>query len=124
MILTAQLAVDWNIPIFGYLSVRSTLANKNVFKTLSRVSISTDTLGESTVALIKHFNWTKVGALIDPTSFVAMWNYNAVKQELQKAGIEICVEAKVTNKSRSEQMPLAIKLLQENARSGIEMNPF
>ncbi len=57
----ATMATFWNIPIIGYMASSNAFADKNIYKTLSRVSLrTTNSLAEAVAALLRHFNWQRV----------------------------------------------------------------
>jgi hypothetical protein len=56
-----KMAAFWNVPVIGYMSVSDFLANKTIYTTLSRVSMTTaNGAADALVAIIKHFNWKRV----------------------------------------------------------------
>ncbi|CAD6191895.1 unnamed protein product [Caenorhabditis auriculariae] len=57
-----KMATFWNIPIISYSSATNTLSDRNVYKTLARISSkNSNSFAQATVAMLQHYKWTKVG---------------------------------------------------------------
>ncbi|KHN80816.1 Atrial natriuretic peptide receptor 2 [Toxocara canis] len=57
----AKMAAYWNIPIVGYMASGTAFVDKNIYKTLARVSLrTTNSLAVALTAVLKHYNWKRV----------------------------------------------------------------
>ncbi|CAI5449571.1 unnamed protein product [Caenorhabditis angaria] len=85
----AKMATFWNIPIVGYMASSNTFADKNIYKTLARVSLrTTNSLAEAAAALIKHYGWNKV-AIATNTGALAFERVNSFEEVFHLRGITI-----------------------------------
>lgn len=56
-----KMTAFWNVPIIGYMASSNTFANKNIYKTMSRVSLcTTNSLALAVASIIRHYKWKKV----------------------------------------------------------------
>jgi hypothetical protein len=57
----AKMAAYWNVPIIGYMASNNIFSDKNIYKTLARVSLrTTNSLALSVASLLKHYGWSRV----------------------------------------------------------------
>lgn len=57
----AKMAAYWNIPVIGYMASSNVFADKNIYKTLARVSLrTTNSLALAVTSLLNHYGWNKV----------------------------------------------------------------
>ncbi|KAI6205056.1 hypothetical protein M3Y94_00749300 [Aphelenchoides besseyi] len=57
----AKMAAIWNIPIIGYMASSTVFSDKNIYKTLARVSLrTTNSLALATYSILKHYDWKRV----------------------------------------------------------------
>uniref|UniRef100_A0A0N4ZDC3 Guanylate cyclase n=1 Tax=Parastrongyloides trichosuri TaxID=131310 RepID=A0A0N4ZDC3_PARTI len=85
----SKMASYWNVPIIGYMAASSTFSDKNIYKTLARVSIRTiNTLAYAVASTLKHYNW-KNAAIVTNTGVVALDRLVAFEENFHKLGINI-----------------------------------
>lgn len=57
----AKMAAYWNVPVIGYMASNNAFADKNVYKTLARVSLrTTNSLALAVTSVLTHYGWNKV----------------------------------------------------------------
>ncbi|VDK18819.1 unnamed protein product [Anisakis simplex] len=79
----------WNIPIIAYMTASNSLTDKNIYKTLSRISMrSTNSFAEATAALLNHYKWLKV-ALVTNTGSVAYERVTSFEEVFAIRGISV-----------------------------------
>uniref|UniRef100_A0A0M3J6Z3 ANF_receptor domain-containing protein n=1 Tax=Anisakis simplex TaxID=6269 RepID=A0A0M3J6Z3_ANISI len=85
----ARMAGFWNIPIIAYMTASNSLTDKNIYKTLSRISMrSTNSFAEATAALLNHYKWLKV-ALVTNTGSVAYERVTSFEEVFAIRGISV-----------------------------------
>lgn len=51
----------WNLPIISYMPAANSFVDRNIYKTLARISSkNTNSIAKAVVKLVKHYNWSKV----------------------------------------------------------------
>ncbi|KAL5020120.1 hypothetical protein ScPMuIL_003012 [Solemya velum] len=59
------MAATWNLPMLSPLASKSSLANKNLYKTLTRMASDYKAFGNFFVSFFGHFNWTDISIIHD-----------------------------------------------------------
>ena len=85
------LASQWNIPLVGYVAQTLALSDKTVYNTFVRSNPSIGLMSNPMVVLIKRYNWTTVGVIIDQ-SFLQSLVYviSGVNDWFPRNNITIC----------------------------------
>ncbi|KAF8371533.1 gcy-23 [Pristionchus pacificus] len=85
----AKMATFWNIPVIGYIASSNQFADKNIYKTLARVSTrTTNSLAEATAALLRHFRWERVG-IVTNTGALAFERTTAFEEVFHTRGVTV-----------------------------------
>ena len=55
----------WNIPAISYMPTSTAVSDRNIYKTLARLSSkNTNTIAKAVIRMIEHYGWRKVNELI------------------------------------------------------------
>ncbi|GMR48668.1 hypothetical protein PMAYCL1PPCAC_18863 [Pristionchus mayeri] len=85
----AKMATFWNVPVIGYIASSNQFADKNIYKTLSRVSTrTTNSLAEATAALLRHFRWERVG-IVTNTGALAFERTSSFEEVFHTRGVTV-----------------------------------
>ncbi|EDV25424.1 uncharacterized protein TRIADDRAFT_55500 [Trichoplax adhaerens] len=84
----AELSPFYNMLQISFSSESSFLANRKSFPLLFRTAYSYSKYGEAYVALLNHFNWTRV-AVIGRNSYTNYQDIYRVSSAIRKSGIEV-----------------------------------
>uniref|UniRef100_A0AC35UBX1 Guanylate cyclase n=1 Tax=Rhabditophanes sp. KR3021 TaxID=114890 RepID=A0AC35UBX1_9BILA len=85
----SKMSSYWNVPIIGYMAASNIFSDKNIYKTLARVSIrTTNSLALAVAATIKHYNWRDV-LIITNTGVTALERLVAFEENFHLADINI-----------------------------------
>jgi ABC-type branched-subunit amino acid transport system substrate-binding protein len=82
-------AVNWNIPVIGYLSSDDSLSDKTVFSTLARTTVISATFFAQAVKYVVMKNGWKKVAYVGDSSSVDQLNRQAVISALNPIGISV-----------------------------------
>jgi hypothetical protein len=51
----------WNIPAISYMPTSTAVSDRNIYKTLARVSSkNTNSIGKAVIKLVEHYGWRRV----------------------------------------------------------------
>ncbi len=82
-------AVNWNIPVMGYLASDNDLADKTIFSTLARTSVvSTTFFADAVMYVVMKNGWKKV-AYVGDNGYADELNRQAVISALAPVGISV-----------------------------------
>ncbi|VDM46293.1 unnamed protein product [Toxocara canis] len=85
----AKMAAYWNIPIVGYMASGTAFVDKNIYKTLARVSLrTTNSLAVALTAVLKHYNWKRV-AIATNTGALAFERTTTFEETFQAHGVTV-----------------------------------
>uniref|UniRef100_A0A914UW62 Receptor ligand binding region domain-containing protein n=1 Tax=Plectus sambesii TaxID=2011161 RepID=A0A914UW62_9BILA len=110
------MAAIWNIPIVGYMSTSAALRNKTIYKTLSRVTLtSSNSLANALGLVLQHFNYSQV-AIASGRNVAQM--ADAIKQMLVNNSITLAAHAVFDENATAEIIAASHQLqnIRENAR--------
>ncbi|KAL5019921.1 hypothetical protein ScPMuIL_002813 [Solemya velum] len=69
----AHMAADWNTPVLTPAGTSESLSDKNVFSTLTRMSVTYNMFSEFHGLSLLHFNWTDAAYIYDFTDYSSMF---------------------------------------------------
>jgi len=80
---TAKLAATFNIPMISYMCTNEKLSDKTLYSTFARTVPPMSRLSPPVHALMKHFNWNRVGIITQNSQHWSQWNalVSSLKQE-------------------------------------------
>uniref|UniRef100_A0A914E701 Guanylate cyclase n=1 Tax=Acrobeloides nanus TaxID=290746 RepID=A0A914E701_9BILA len=85
----AKMAAYWNVPIIGYMASNNIFADKNIYKTLARVSLrTTNSLALSVASLLNHYGWRRV-AIVTNTGGLAFERTSAFEEIFHQKRINV-----------------------------------
>uniref|UniRef100_A0A914EN51 Guanylate cyclase n=1 Tax=Acrobeloides nanus TaxID=290746 RepID=A0A914EN51_9BILA len=85
----AKMAAYWNIPVIGYMASNNVFADKNIYKTLARVSLrTTNSLALAVTSLLNHYGWSKV-AIVTNTGNLAFERTSAFEEIFHQKRITV-----------------------------------
>ncbi|CAJ0579547.1 unnamed protein product, partial [Mesorhabditis spiculigera] len=100
----ARMASFWNIPIIGYMAASASLADKNQYRTLARVSMrSTSSIAEATCALLRHYQWNRV-ALVTNVGAVAYERATAFEEVFRQRGVQVVKKVMFDESAKAKDM--------------------
>ncbi|PAV88959.1 hypothetical protein WR25_22768 isoform B [Diploscapter pachys] len=99
-----KMATFWNIPIISYSSSPNSLSDRNIYKTLSRISSkNTNAIAEATIALLAHYNWTRV-AISTNTGSTAYERVQVFEEIMHRRGITVVKKIMFDENSDANEM--------------------
>ncbi|KAK0400351.1 hypothetical protein QR680_003461 [Steinernema hermaphroditum] len=114
----AKMGTFWDIPVISYMSSTSNLQDRNIYKTLSRISSkNTNSIAKAVVGLLQHYKWKKV-AIATNNGQIAFERVQVFEEELRHSGITLLNKVMFDENGDANDM-LKTGLLQElqnNAR--------
>uniref|UniRef100_A0A914GX16 guanylate cyclase n=1 Tax=Globodera rostochiensis TaxID=31243 RepID=A0A914GX16_GLORO len=85
----SKMAAFWNVPIIGYMAANNIFSDKNIYKTLARVSLrTTNSLALAVYFLLRHYNWNRV-AIVTNTGPMAFERTQAFEEVFHSKHINI-----------------------------------
>ncbi|CAJ0928799.1 unnamed protein product, partial [Mesorhabditis belari] len=100
----AKMANFWNIPLISYGASTTALSDRNIYKTLARVSSkNTNAIAEATVALLMHYNWTRV-AIATNSGVSAFERVQAFEEVMHRVGITVVKKAMFEESGDANEM--------------------
>lgn len=112
----ARMAAFWNIPIIGYMAASNSLADKNAYPTLARISMrTTNSIAEATCALLRHYGWQKV-AVVTNTGALAYDRVYAFEEVFHLRSISV-IKKVMFEEYADQKAMLASGLLSELSNS-------
>lgn len=56
-----KMSLFWNLPVISYMPTTSSLGDRSIYKSLSRISSkNTNSIAKAVVKLVEHYHWSKV----------------------------------------------------------------
>ncbi|CAI4222117.1 unnamed protein product [Auanema sp. JU1783] len=111
-----KMSTFWNIPIISYSSTSNSLSDRNIYKTLARISSkNVNAIAEATVSLLQHYRWNKI-ALITNTGTEALERVQVFEEILHRVGISVLKKVIFDENAKSADM-ISTGLLQDVAGS-------
>lgn len=114
----ARMAAYWNIPICTPGGVDMRFRDKDVFKTLTRISFSLDQIGYVVLIVLKNFGWKHVALIVDETEEL----YSSFKDRLgntlqdSDSNLEINTFGFTRSSTKKPSFPKILKKASKSAR--------
>uniref|UniRef100_A0A183CKW3 ANF_receptor domain-containing protein n=1 Tax=Globodera pallida TaxID=36090 RepID=A0A183CKW3_GLOPA len=81
----AKMCSFWNIPAISYMPTTTAVSDRNIYKTLARISsMNTNLIAKALVRLVEHYNWKKL-AIVTNTGPIAYERVSAFEEEFRRA---------------------------------------
>ncbi|KAK2571574.1 Resact receptor [Acropora cervicornis] len=84
---TAKVASAFNIPVISYMCMNEELSEKTIFPTFARTIPPISRLAPQIHALLKHFNWTRVGIITQQKQQRTQWS--VLEESLRHLGVRV-----------------------------------
>ncbi|KAL3124922.1 hypothetical protein niasHT_001815 [Heterodera trifolii] len=85
----SKMAAFWNVPIIGYMAASNIFSDKNIYKTLARVSLrTTNSLAIAVYYLVRHYNWNRV-AIVTNTGPMAFERTQAFEEVFHQRHVTV-----------------------------------
>lgn len=84
---TAKVASAFNIPVISYMCMNEELSEKTIFPTFARTIPPISRLAPQIHALLKHFNWTRVGIITQQKQQRTQWS--VLEKSLRHLGVRV-----------------------------------
>uniref|UniRef100_A0A914HT70 Receptor ligand binding region domain-containing protein n=1 Tax=Globodera rostochiensis TaxID=31243 RepID=A0A914HT70_GLORO len=80
----AKMCSFWNIPAISYMPTTTAVSDRNIYKTLARISSkNTNLIAKALVRLVEHYNWKKL-AIVTNTGPIAYERVIAFEEEFRR----------------------------------------
>uniref|UniRef100_A0A7E4W0S3 Guanylate cyclase n=1 Tax=Panagrellus redivivus TaxID=6233 RepID=A0A7E4W0S3_PANRE len=100
----SKMAAYWNLPIIGYMAANNAFADKNIYKTLARVSLrTTNSLALAVNSLLKHYGWSRV-AIVTNTGSLAFERVTAFEEVFHAQRISVIKKVMFEESNDSKTM--------------------
>ncbi len=119
MEIVGALAAAWNKPIIAPFSLGESLANRAIYPTLARVSLSRAEVGKAVAEFISELHWDRVALIYERLHIIdSTLLADGIREALQTKKIGCSVDMEI-DPGNQRQRILALNTIRDKARSNL-----